>query len=364
MAKNKRTLIIFSSSEIGGAEKTLSRLANHAEDKEFYLGSLKGKGKLIKQNDTKNINVISFGYKNQNKLNFILSCLNSIKYSRKIQADYIYICGFKACSIIRILSLFCKTPKIIHAIRWNPISNNKDDRIFRIFERFFKYQTCAWICNSKSSKKTLLKYCGIPENKISFIYNGIDAKKLYLNKKSRNNIVLTLSNFAPRKGIIEYLNVIERVTRINGNVKFIIAGRDDMNGEVQQEIKRKNLGLYIETPGFVDNPSDLIKNSRFMVMPSLLPEGCPTSILEGMSFGKPAIGYKIEGLKELIKNNKTGYLLKKHDQDGMAKSILKLLNNSDLVEQFGYNAYNESKKKFTLTEMLIKHRNVFNYFDN
>ena len=38
-----------------------------------------------------------------------------------------------------------------------------------------------------------------------------------------------------------------------------------------------------------------------MVMPSLLPEGCPTSILEGMSFGKPAIGYNIEGLRELIK---------------------------------------------------------------
>ena len=48
----------------------------------------------------------------------------------------------------------------------------------------------------------------------------------------------------------------------------------------------------------------------------------------------------------------------------MAKSILKLLNNSDLIDKFGYNAYNESKKKFTLTEMLIKHRNVFNYFDN
>ena len=58
------------------------------------------------------------------------------------------------------------------------------------------------------------------------------------------------------------------------------------------------------------------------------------------------------------------YLLEKHDQYGMAKSILKLLNNSDLIDKFGYNAYNESKKKFTLTEMLIKHRNVFNYFDN
>ena len=31
-----------------------------------------------------------------------------------------------------------------------------------------------------------------------------------------------------------------------------------------------------------------------------------------MAFGKPAIGYNIEGLKELIKNNKTGYIIKKY----------------------------------------------------
>ena len=50
MKNIKRTLILFSSSEIGGAEKTLSRLANHGEKHEFYLGSLKGKGELLKQN--------------------------------------------------------------------------------------------------------------------------------------------------------------------------------------------------------------------------------------------------------------------------------------------------------------------------
>ena len=278
-------------------------------------------------------------------MNFVRSCFNSIKFSKKIKADYIYICGFKACTIIRILSIFYKTPKIIHAIRWNPISNNKDDRIFRIFERFFKYQTSGWICNSSSARDTLLNYCGIPENKTTFIYNGIEPKILYLNKNLKQNIILTLANFAPRKGIIEYLDVIERVIKKNKNVKFIIAGRDDMNGLVQKEIKKRVLEKYIETPGFIKTTPDLIKISKFMVMPSIF-EGCPTSIIEGMAFGKPAIGYNIEGLKELIKNNKTGYIIKKYDKNNMADCILKLLNDNELIEKFGYNAYNEIRKNF------------------
>ena len=90
-----------------------------------------------------------------------------------------------------------------------------------------------------------------------------------------------------------------------------------------------------------------------MVMPSILPEGCPTSIIEGMAFGKPAIGYNIEGLKELIKNNKTGYIIKKYDKNNMADCILKLLNDNELIEKFGYNAYNEDQEKnFPLVKCL------------
>ena len=360
MKNVKRTLILFSGSEIGGAEKTLSRLANHGEENEFYLGSLKGKGELVKQNKSNKIKVFSFGYQRKNLLNFIFSCFNSIKFSRKIQADFIYICGFKACTIIRIISLFYETPKIIHAIRWNPISNNKDDRIFRIFERLFKHQTFGWICNSKSAKNTLYKYCGIPKNRITFIYNGIEAKNLNLNKKINKNIVLTLSNFAPRKGIIEYLNVIEKVISINKDVKFIIAGRDDMNGKVQREIQKKKLERYIETPGFVDNTSDLIKISKFMVMPSLLPEGCPTSILEGMSWGLPIICYNIIGIEELVIKNKTGFIASLNNKKEMADMIIKLLNNPIILKEFSVNANKIISENFTLNEMLRKHRNIFN----
>ena len=73
----------------------------------------------------------------------------------------IYICGSKACSIIRILTIFEKELKIFHAIRWNPISNTAEDKIFRLIERIFAFKTIGWICNSISAK-TLVNFCGLP----------------------------------------------------------------------------------------------------------------------------------------------------------------------------------------------------------
>ena len=75
-------------------QKTLSRLANFGEENEF-LGSLQGQGNLLKQSRENKINVLSFGYENKNIVNFLLVVFYSIKFSRKIKADFIYICGLK-----------------------------------------------------------------------------------------------------------------------------------------------------------------------------------------------------------------------------------------------------------------------------
>ena len=45
-----KTLILFSSSEIGGAEQSLSRLSIAGNNGEFILGSLSGEGRLLDNN--------------------------------------------------------------------------------------------------------------------------------------------------------------------------------------------------------------------------------------------------------------------------------------------------------------------------
>ena len=57
-----KTLILFSSSEIGGAEKSLSRLAQKGNVDEFILGSLSGNGVLLKSKYNTKQQVYKFGF--------------------------------------------------------------------------------------------------------------------------------------------------------------------------------------------------------------------------------------------------------------------------------------------------------------
>ena len=58
---------------------------------------------------------------------------------------------------------------------------------------------------------------------------------------------------------------------------------------------------------------EYIKNSRFVVLPSVWYENCPYSILETMEIGKPIIGANIGGIPELIEDGKNGYLYRYAD---------------------------------------------------
>ncbi len=358
MEKLNKTLILFSSGDIGGAERSLSRLSSKGFKNEFLLGSLAGDGFVLENKISSYVH--KFGYKRISIFTLILSCIKAVIFSKKENIDNLYICGFKACSIIRLVSIFIKTPKIIHAIRWNPISDNIDDKIFRYLERLFIYKTDGWVCNSKSTVDTLIIRCKLPRKKIHFIYNGIEINEKRKTKSIDENIILTLSNFAPRKGILEYLNVIERVLKKINNVKFILAGRDDMNGLVHKEINKRNLEKNVILTGFVNDVSKLFEITKFMVIPSILPEGNPTSILEGMSYRKPILGYDVQGINELIRNNKTGFIIPLLNEIEMANRIVRLINKPNLIEKFGRNGYNTIKKNFTLDNMLKNHRDYFN----
>ncbi len=357
----KKTLILFSSGDIGGAERSLSRLASKGKKNEFLLGSLAGDGSILQAKINSCSYVYRFGFKQKSFFKLILSCLKAVIFSKKQNIDNLYICGFKACSIIRLISVFIKTPKIIHAIRWNPISNNLDDKIFRTLEKLFIFKTDGWVCNSKSAVDTLISSCSIPREKITFIYNGVEINKKRSTIKSLDeNIILTLSNFAPRKGILEYISVIEKVLKKTNNVRFILAGRDDMNGQVHKEINQRKLENKVDLSGFVNDISKLFEITKMMVIPSILPEGNPTSILEAMSYGKPVIGYDIKGVNELIIHNKTGFTIPLLNEAKMVDNIVKLINEPNLLEKFGNNSFNIIKKEFTLDKMLKSHRNYFN----
>ena len=164
---------------------------------------------------------------------------------------------------------------------------------------------------------------------------------------------------SPRKGYIEYIEVMKKVISKHPDVIFTFVGSDNMKGLVLKSIKKNKLSNYVEYLGFKKSVQSQFLSSYLFVLPSLYSEGCPTSIMEAMQYGIPCIAYDICGINELIINGRTGLLAKENDQDMLAKHICNLLENKIIYDQMGKEAELKVKKLFTIESCAQNHFKIF-----
>ena len=360
----KKVLILFTSSELGGAEKSLTRLALNLQDKiNVQLATMDGKGPWIDYCKKKFITPLSLGHrKNKNSNHGNLNFTNQLKLFSllyKGKFDIVYAVGIRLSLLIRFIIFFLRNTKYINAIRWNPASSKPSDMVFRFLERYFSIFVDLYICNSQASKTTLIQKCKIKSNKIKVIYNGIGSHNIK-TKENYEPVLLITANNSPRKGIVEFLiNVIKPISDKGKKFHLFIAGRDEMNGKIKEVIQENNLNKVVTHLGFINNIDKYFKNADIFILPSIEREGCPTSILEAMSYAKPTIAFNIDGIPELIKNREQGFLVDAYNYNDFKKLLVTLLENKSLRIKMGKSALSRQNKIFNIGQFTSKHIQCF-----
>ena len=344
----KKILILFSSSDIGGAERSLSRmaLANSDSKIQYQLSTYGNVGAWSEW-------ILNLGHK-PICFNFKLSEL--IKYILSEKPDIVYVCGFRISLLLRFILPLIKDVELVQGVRWNPNSETKLDRVFRFFERYTQHFVKGYIANSKSASDTLRKFIKNDE-KVRLIYNGIEPKKLI--SQANGNRVTTIANLSVRKGYKEYLKVIKIVVKKIPNAQFVFIGKDRLNGEIQQLIKEYELSSNIEYVGFQENVNSYLDESLVFVLPSLYGEGCPTTILEAFMHQIPVVAYKIDGIPELVTDGIDGFLSDVEDIESMAEHIFALLSNTNQAKTMGESGRQKVIHHFSLEKMTKLHNKYF-----
>jgi len=119
------------------------------------------------------------------------------------------------------------------------------------------------------------------------------------------------------------------------------------NGYFRKELENivKNAG--IDGVKFFYSLSDkkrreLVKRAWVLVNPSVR-EGFGLNVIEANALGTPCVAYDVAGLRDSIKNNKTGLLAKSSGIEDLANKIIMVLEDSKLRRRLSRNALNYSR---------------------
>ena len=90
--------------------------------------------------------------------------------------------------------------------------------------------------------------------------------------------------------------------------------------------------------GRVNTPNQLIANSDCVVLPSYR-EGLPRVMLEALAMAKPVISTDVPGCREVVEQNKNGYLVQSKHADELAEAMTTMRNLSikerEIMGNFG-----------------------------
>jgi glycosyltransferase involved in cell wall biosynthesis len=356
-----RVLLLFSSSELGGAERSLSRMALASQGTDYEVATLNGEGPWCEWIRSQGREPLVLGCKSVGGGLMLGAFWRLIRHVRCHPVNVIYVCGARAALLLRFLRIFMPGIKLVHGVRWNPDSNSRLDRFFRLMERLTHSLVDACITNSAVAKQTLVSRCNIPAERIFVIHNGLESLPTDVPPMGERPLeVLTVANLNPRKGHREFLQVVREVLKAVSDAKFVFVGRDDMGGDVKRMIADTGLTGHVRCEGFQADVSTWFRRARVFVLPSLWNEGCPTAILEAMSFAVPCVAFAMDGIPELVEDGDHGILLHRGDYSGMAFAIISMLTDASRASKLGMQGRDRVHSHFSLMKTEALHSAVFN----
>lgn len=96
-----------------------------------------------------------------------------------------------------------------------------------------------------------------------------------------------------------------------------------------------------------DELSRLYLETDICVVPSIWPEPFGIVALEAMAAGKPVIATNVGGLKTIVRDNETGFLIPPMDPDILAQKLEILLDNPLLRKDMGKRAQQLVSERYT-----------------
>jgi len=288
---------------------------------------------------------------------------------------------FSANHFLPLIKLVEKEVITVHDLAWkiNPKWKNFSYRAYAsLFQQTSLRRADKIITISHSTKRDIMRFYNMSEDKIEVIYEGADKRYRPRNKNNLKlpsllskikkiynlprKFILYVGKLEERKNIKGLLEIAKRLNSLNSkrlirDLKLVLVGgigKPMGKGYLKKIHRRPNI-LYLEDVNNKHLP--LIYNLAKVFLLLSFYEGFGLTVLEAMQSGVPVLASNTSSLPEVVGDG--GIMHNPTDYEGFIKDLVRLLENEKLYEKMQRKAI-EQAKKFSWGKTTQKIVNIFN----
>jgi glycosyltransferase involved in cell wall biosynthesis len=247
-------------------------------------------------------------------------------------------------------------------------------RLLRVAERRRRMVTelAGTIAISRDIAAELREY-GVSERRIALIPNGVDTVRFQPVASEQDRAaareamgwpqrptVLFVGEICVRKRPHLLIEALAEMVRRGSRAQLVLAGPEN-EPEYAERLRRiaTELGIAerVVWTGFRADPAPFYRGADLFALPSSS-EGLPNAMLEAMACGVPAVGTRISGIVDLVRDGETGRLVEP-DASPIAEALESLLSDDDARRSAGAAARRLVVKSYGVEAVLEAHERLF-----
>lgn len=214
---------------------------------------------------------------------------------------------------------------------------NLREKFMPYLMRFFYPWADVIIAISQGVAEDLIKEIGVPEEKVTVIYNPVVTPQLFERAEEKLDhpwfapgeppVIVAVGRLTEQKDFSLLLSSFALV-RKKLICRIVILGEGEKRNELEDLVREMGLEADVEMPGFVDNPYKYMKNAAVFVLSSKW-EGFGNVLVEAMALGTPVVSTDCSsGPAEILEAGRWGQLVSVGDVEQMATEILGTLQGN------------------------------------
>lgn len=226
-------------------------------------------------------------------------------------------------------------------------------------ERYIFSQASFIITISNYLKSCIVKEYQVDAEKILVLPNAINPQDFCIKgteKVNRSDLAIPenaivlgcVGAFVPWHGL-EFLVDVVSMLAVSNNLFMLFIGDGPVKDAVVKKAETYGISDRVLFTGFVDseNVPKFLDLVDICVIPGSNVHCSPMKLFEYMVMAKPIVLPKYQPLLETIQDGQEGLFFEPNDSSGLLSVLNKLIKSKILREEFGFNASQTVKSKYT-----------------
>ena len=278
---------------------------------------------------------------------------------RQFRPDVVHTHSAKGGMLGRAAAWSLGVPAVVHTVHgapFHPYQGRGAQWFFAACERWAAKRCHAMVSVADAMTELMVAAGVAPREKFTTIYSGMEVEPLLQSGQQRERVrrelgyrpehvvIGKIARLFHLKGHDDVIRAAEQVVAAEPNARFLLVGDGVLRGRLERQIAAAGLAGHFQFTGLVppERIPELIAAMDIVVHASLR-EGLARVLPQALIAGKPVVSYDVDGAREVVIADQTGFLIPPRDVDRLAGALKCLAADAALRDRLGQ----EDRRRFT-----------------